>query len=442
MAVYPLNLGALCQILQKALPNDVWKPFPEKTKHRPSNQRDIVTMILLLPYDDNALESLSEKDYDISDRDASNYIHNRRRVNKRIRAHASEMGLDLIQKNIETRILQDMSHHHQQLLLENVKSLVRELAQDEDHTGLRDYLGLAHSGREMYSSLYSRFMAKCVQFCLFMPNTKGERANWGWFNRAPTASRKGDPYRLVSNDPGSAAIRVWLQDMRGFQKTKEFHFFDQLTRQIQPKSLIIKNIACGAGGIKVTCDYFPISGYKLKQLKAADAEMVREFIRAHEKEFHAKRNWQGRLLSDMAYNGLRTGKWTAYGYFDPEGKIISYLDAKLRLDGGVELGIALTDNQYRGMQLASSLIYFFKLLFAHSRLFGGTYEENKFMRKTFDATGFTGIPYFDPQTGKMTSMIRERIDPDASEDETKDTNSVYYFSESLMTLAFRSAMEK
>lgn len=88
--------------------------------------------------------------------------------------------------------------------------------------------------------------------------------------------------------------------------------------------------------------------------------------------------------------------------------------------------------------MATSLIYFFKILYPYSRLFGGTYEENKSMRRTFDTTGFTGILYYDQQADKMTKKIAERIDPVHPTDKTKDTNSVYYFSESMMIMAFRA----
>ena len=58
------------------------------------------------------------------------------------------------------------------------------------------------------------------------------------------------------------------------------------------------------------------------------------------------------------------------------------------------------------------------------------------MRRTFDTSGFTGIMYYNPQTDMITKKIAERIDPMHFEDKSRDTNSVYYFAESLMTLAF------
>lgn len=442
MAIYPLNFGAFCQVLYNTHLSGIWKCLGERDGDRPPTHRDVVAAVLLLPYDDKAVEDADTSATELSDRDASHYFNNKRRVKKQIRAYASGVGLDVLQKNVEARILSHMNRRQQQLLLEGVSALVRKLKQDEDRTGLRDYLGLVLLEDQNSSTLFSRFLAKCVQFCLFMPNTSGERVNWGWFNPVPAAGRPGDPYRLVSDDPGSPAVTVLLRDVGGFQNPKSFYRFDLLTERIRKQSLIIKSISCDSSGVQVTYDRFRKNGYTLRRLGARDAETVRKFIRDHEQEFREKRGWRGRRLSDMAFDGLRMGKWMAYGYFDPEGEIISYLDAKLRLDGGVELGIALTDGRYRGMQLASGLICFFKLLFPHCRLFGGTYEGNKFMRKTFDATGFVRIMYLNEETKEVTQVIAERIDPEHPEDKSRDTNSVYYFCESLMAAAFRASTEK
>lgn len=195
--MYSLNLGSFCQALDIALPDRVWKlsagSAAKGDEDKSPNHRDIVTAVLLLPYNDEALDKLDQAISEVSDRDTSKYFNNRGRVKKQIRAYARSVGLDVIQSNLEARILRNVSRQQQLLLLEDVKALVRKLPQDEDRAGLRDYLSLSHSGTEDYSPLYSRFMAKCAQFCLFMPNTPGERPNWGWLNQAPAAGRRSDP---------------------------------------------------------------------------------------------------------------------------------------------------------------------------------------------------------------------------------------------------------
>ncbi len=408
------------------------------------SQRDVATAVLLLPYSDKALEDADEEILDISDTYASRCIRNISKVKRVIREYSCTVDLDVLQRNIETRLLDRMTSNQLQYFWEAVKALVRKLPPDEARTKLCDYLDQCYLDSEDYLPLYSRFLAKCVQFCLLMPNNPGEKPRWGWLNKAPAIDKHSDPYRLVSNDPGSNAVRVLLRDVRGFDRTREFRCFDLVIEQIKKKNLIIKNIDCTAGAIQVSYDRFPENGYKLRRLKAADAETASAFIHEHENEFRVKRSWSGRPLSEMIVNGLQNGIWTAYGYFSPAGKLIAYLDAKIRVDGSVEYGAALTESKYRGMQLASSLIYFFKLLFAYSRLFGGTYEENKSMRKTFDSTGFKQILYYDRDADRMVRLIPERINPAYPTDESKDTNSVYYFSESLMVTVFRAKvnMEK
>lgn len=442
--MYSLNVGAFCIALESTLSRPVWRPHigfgTDEEESGPVPQPDVVTAVLLLPYHDKVLEDEGTNLPDISGTYASRCVHNISKVKKEIRVYVRTVDLGVIQRNLETRILDRMTPKQFQLFLESIKALVRGLPPDEDYTKLHSYLDQYAPDTGVYTPLNSRFLSKCVQFCLLMPNTPKERPKWSWLNRAPDKKKYDDPYRLVSDDPGSSAIRILFQDVRGFQSPKEFRRFDLLIEQIVRQNLIVKGIDCTDGIIRVFYDHFPESGYRLRKLKAADTLTAAQFIREHEDDFQIKRGWRGRPLSEMVLNGLKKRIWTAYGYFSPDGKLIAYLDAKTRVDGSVECGVALTENKYRGMQLASSLINFFKLLFAHARLFGGTYEKNIFMRKTFDSTGFKQILYYDKDADRMVKLIPERINPDYPTDESKDFNSVYYFSESLITTAFRTKL--
>lgn len=444
--MYSLNFGAFCLALESIQPQALWQPclndrIIEERNHS-IVQPDIVTAVMLLPYSDNDLDELDEGISEISGPYANRCVQNKSKVKDEIQRYTRTIGLDKLQYNIESRIIHYLTKQQQAQLLEALKVLVRQLPLNVDPTGLKVYLDLYYSDNGD-NLRYSIFLAKCVQFCLLMPNTPDETEKLDWFDKGSTAGGRG-PYRLVSNDIGSTAISVSLFDIRKFQEPEEYHCFDKLIQQITNQCLIIKNIDCSYGVIRVISDRFPKNGYMLRRLEKTDAGMVQQFIRCHEEEFRQKRSWGGVPLSSMAYEGLWNEIWTAYGYFSPDGKLISYIDAKLRIDGYVELGIALTDPQFRGMQLATSLIYFFRLLYAHWRLFGGTYEENRSMRRTFDTAGFTGIMYYDTQTDKITNKIAERINPMHPEDRSKDTNSVYYFAESLMTLVFcaKAHMEK
>ena len=436
--MYSLNFGAFCSVLEDIQPQAIWKPYVNdrilEGKNSSVIQPDIVTAVMLLPYSDKELEELDYETFEISGPYANRCVHNKSKVRGKIQKYVRTVGLDKLQHNIESRIIRYLTKQQQAQLLEALKTLVRQLPLNEDPTGLKIYLGLYYldNGDNLR---YINFLAKCVQFCLLMPNTPGETAKKSVFDKGPVAG-ESDPYRLVSDDVGSTAISVSLFDIREFQAPKEYHCFDKLIQQIISQCLIIKNIDCSSGAIHVISDRFPKNGYILRRLEKTDAGMVQQFIQCYEEEFRQKRSWDGVPLSAMAYEGLWNEIWTAYGYFSPDGKLISYLDAKLRIDSGVELGIALTDPRFRGMQLATSLINFFRLLYSHCRLFGGTYEENRSMRRTFNTTGFTEIMYYDKITDKRTKKIAERIDPMHPEDKSKDTNSVYYFAESLMTLAF------
>ena len=77
-------------------------------------------------------------------------------------------------------------------------------------------------------------------------------------------------------------------------------------------------------------------------------------------------------------------------------------------------------------------------MFFGYRLFGGTSEENIGMRSVFEKTGFEENLFFDSETNITTNLIQERINPDFPDDTTKNTNSVYYYCNSLLTLMYRS----
>ena len=127
--------------------------------------------------------------------------------------------------------------------------------------------------------------------------------------------------------------------------------------------------------------------------------------------------------------------------FRSEENLIAYLDCKIRIDGGVELGSLLIKPECRRYSLASSLVCFYKLLYPHCRVFGGTFEENDKMIKTFQATGFSRILYYDRKTLQTTKTVQERINPDYPDDPEKYTNSVYFFSESIIAQAFSSKVD-
>lgn len=424
----PVNFSAVCNIFSSVLGTEI-------------SQLDIIELLFsfVYPTDD---QDHREAWLDLSASTVCKYFNNQHGVDKKIQSIARENITDLIQSNFERRVYLHMNLNQKQSLLLQFQELVNRLPQDDDPMNLHSYLGIDVPAEGENRSIYTRFIAKCIRFALLLPNTESAKIQWGIFNDAPSVSRKSDPYRLVYQDPGSSVVTIKLIDEIKYSHIQKFYNFELLTENILRKNLILRRISCETGTILVRYTQFHQGGFQFRRLKKSDFPAARDFICFHSNEFRKKRSWRGRELCDMVYNGLCTGMWTAYGYFDPAGRIIAYLDAKYRQDGGIELGVLLTDPAYRGTQLASSLIYFFQLLFPHNRIFGGTYVENSSMRNTFSSTNFTQIQYYDSRLSKRTSTVKERIDPAHPDDTNYDTDSVYYFAESLLVRAYRAVLKK
>ena len=54
------------------------------------------------------------------------------------------------------------------------------------------------------------------------------------------------------------------------------------------------------------------------------------------------------------------------------------------------------------------------------------------MKHIFEKIGFQETLFYDPSTGESSNRIRERINPDFPDDESKMTNSIYYHIISIM----------
>lgn len=444
MAYFPLNFGSFCAVIQDVVPRGTWWFYEMgmQKKRQKLSRRDTVMIVFSLVYSEEELKSLDEDVLGISDKAVHSYFNNERRVsNKKFCKYIEEKKTvltDVIERNFRERIWCNLDVEQRANLVLQLRDLVNRLQSYEDPMNLRGYIGAENYIEGENDRLCCRFVAKCLKFCLFTPNTQGETVKWDVLNEVPSTYRKGDPYRLVSGDDGSAAVKWVLLDNRRYRKKREYYDYNLLTQTILRENLILTSVECGANVIEVHYQHFEDSRYQLRRLKGKkDAEKARDFIREHETEFQRKRSWTGRKLSDMACNGLMTNQWSAYGYFDPQGKLIAYLDVKIRMDGSVELGILLVDTAYRQMGLASSLVFFYEILFAPCRVFGGTYEANKKMRNTFLATGFVQIWYYNSATKERVPMLKERINEDYPDNPEMDGNSVYFCAESLLTRLFR-----
>lgn len=448
MAYFPLNFGSFCAVIQDVVPKGTWWFYEmgEQNKRQKLSRHDTVMIVFSLVYSEAELEHLDEDVLRISDNAADLYFKNRGRVsNDKFREHIKEKKTkltDVIERNFRERIWCKLDAEQRANLVLQLRDLVNRLQSNEDPMNLRGYIGAEHYIKGENDRLCCRFVSKCLKFCLFTPNTQGETVKWDILNEVPSTYRKGDPYRLVSGDDGSTVVKWVFIDNRRYRKKREYYDYNLLTQTILRENLILTSVECGANVIEVHYQRFEDSRYQLRRLKGKkDAEEAREFIREHESEFQRKRSWRGRKLSDMAWDGLITNKWNAYGYFDPQGKLIAYLDVKIRIDGSAELGILLVDTACRQMGLASSLMFFYEIMFAPCRIFGGTYETNKKMRNTFLATGFVQIWYYNSKTKERVPMLKERINEDYPDDPEMDGNSVYFCAESLLTRLFRTTRE-
>lgn len=197
--MYSLNFGAFCSALESTQPQSLWRPYLDTRTIKEDNnsiiQPDIVTAVMLLPYSDKDLNPTDEKISEISGPYANRCVHNKSKVKGAIRRYARTVRSDRLQQNVESRIINHLTNQQQTQFLEAVKALVRQLPLDADLIGLRTYLDLYYSDSGDNLLRYSVFLAKCVQFCLLMPNTPGEKEKWGWFNKATFAGER-DPYRF------------------------------------------------------------------------------------------------------------------------------------------------------------------------------------------------------------------------------------------------------
>ena len=120
--------------------------------------------------------------------------------------------------------------------------------------------------------------------------------------------------------------------------------------------------------------------------------------------FLPKVTWQT-SLSDMASNGLQSGKWKGIGLYNMQDELMAYLDYKVK-DEAIEIGICFTIEEYRNNHLMRELIQFLVEKNSNMTIEIGTYEKNRSMRRCCERLGF-----------KEKERKADRID---------GTNSIYY----------------
>lgn len=345
------------------------------------------------------------------------------------------------EENIQKYILNNI--HDVSKFINELSELVDAIPLSEDKISL-----LAHS--EGIQRNYSDYHQKCIYFisaCIAYTLTVDNKLSPKTTSIPNDAALDRKPYNIMTDDPHgrnncesrSAALQITLECNNNSTHTKTFYHFDNCMDYIQKNNLIITFMNCQFANIHI-CTYESPDKLILRRILKDDYDAVYIFIQNSEKEFRRKVSWGPRPLHHMALNGLKTGKWIAYGYFTSDNKLIAIIDSKIRLDGDVEIGIMLTAPDYRKQGLASSLLYFFRLKYAANRLYAGTFEENNAMIHTFEKTGFKPNFFYDRTTKQRSNKIRERYHPDYPQNLKYLTNSVYYIADSVLASILRGVI--
>lgn len=233
MAYFSLNIGSFCSVIQSVVPNEIWSLYELEggKKKKTLSQPDTVILVFSLIYSDCELENLDENILEKAGNAADKYFNNTKRLSKDIREHIYQIKTkltDVIEKNFRERIWKKLNDTQREFLLFQLKELANKLQDNEDLMNLRDYIGLTYSIGGENDRLCSRFVAKCLKFCLFAPNTSGEVIRWTVLNEYPDLHKHSDPYRLVSGDLGSTVVRWILIDDRGYHKKREYYDYNML----------------------------------------------------------------------------------------------------------------------------------------------------------------------------------------------------------------------
>ena len=427
----PLNFGRLCNILREVRPRDVWTPPLDELRRvcvkEKMTQIDAVNILYSLVWEDEDL--VAQLGYlNVDAKNANQLFRNKRGVHLSIRDQANQVLLDTVKKNFTERVFRYMTEEECRIFWEKMQVALRETPMGYDSLRLEYFSGAQYNAENLCN-----FSAQLLTWCLLAPNCETEDFSEQEIHPSklfPTdITVHYDPHNLSEHSANSTAIQIKI--ILGSGKYKIFHSTERAVEYIVKNALIIKKFEFEKGVIKAHCIQ-PSIKCTLSRVEKGDYEQARTFIQNHISEFKPKCSWRGRLLSDMALDGLKKEIWTAYAYYDEAGNMISYLDYKQRSDSEVELGIQLTLPACRQRYFATGLINFFCLRFMDNRIFAGTYEENAEMRCTLLKCGFHDNDFFDPETEIKTNKIRERIDVTQPENRQAMTNSVYYYCNSLM----------
>lgn len=125
--------------------------------------------------------------------------------------------------------------------------------------------------------------------------------------------------------------------------------------------------------------------YIIRPVKTTEFSSVRDAIAKN--YFLEKHSWN-KPLSEMAYDGLKQGKWIGIGCFSGSDEIMSYCDYKEHKNGKIEVGICFTTETYRGRGLAKLMLHYLIVGFPSQEITIGTAESNVSMIACIQKMGF------------------------------------------------------
>ena len=429
-----LSTGTLCDAIQEALDqNQVFVPslgFSSERRHLPPTQVNVLYAVMALTCTDGQLQRLPKP----SARMASLVFRNMADVWPEVTQLAKQDGaLQIIQNNFQTYMVLRSQLNDQKLrrLWTSLRLAIRDTSPKQLPSNLSRF---AHINETMLSQT-DRFnmICECIHWCLTSPNKENQQPTTPAFRRKPCDILSYDPYGNDGKFSRSGAVHILLHEETEKEEKVLYdgYNYERFIEYTAKNSLLIRNIDCSLGVINVRCAPRETCRYQLRRIEDDQFGLARDFVYQYEHEFKRKKWWKD-SLPNMIYRGLSLGVWTAYAFFDMNGRIAAYVDFKIRTDGDFEIGTQLTAKEARGQGLATSLINFIRLKYINTCFFTGTYEENGPMKHVFEKIGFQETLFYDPNTGESSNRIQERINPDFPDDESKMTNSIYYHIISIM----------
>ena len=408
-----LNFGSLCNLIYKWLRKMyIYAGFPLGGR-----QNQVIYLLYRSVETDDFIESYisgeTKKSY------ASKIFNNCRSV-------PAEIVYAICDKEKENTILS----YIKDVFLYKVfwDELISDLSEFVDGITVRNNLESHLTGKDAIDK-QARFFLECMQYAVSVPNDfKAELKKQRKTMIKKYDEKTGDPFGLNKIDSNSKALCITIEGdflIRAPFNVEEgilyFHHFESCLEFIIKEGLVILKVEALSDKIRVLADK---QGFELQKIRKEQYADIVTFLKPYDEVFEKKLSW-GMGITALAEQGFKEEKWIPYAYID-KGKIIAFCDYKHRVDRDIEIGIVLVDEPYRGIGLAESLLYLFRLKFFASDIFSGTHQNNYRMIEKFKNAGFKELIFLEgnEKVLKGTNMIRDRVND-------KAPFSKYYTAEAL-----------